>query len=313
MKSLKKICVCLLAGALLWLTLWVVAGIYLRDWHGARPVSTLEIQQARERAMQWMAANESSILENGNSALWWMVRDSASVGGDPRIQHLYQSYLSNWMRESDYSRGWKRLVLPESQEAIDFEDLASLRPYQHFFMFGATCEPRLREWPGVNRNLTGGACPLPLLWSFKDSACSTHQMMGLILLKARPCEQAGDLRAVTDSTREALRQQIWWDFAVRDIYIQRALVLWWAGHGDDVPADVVSRIVRAQREDGGWNDHHVLYSGPSFYLALGGRFGLTTTPVPSEFHATAQALLLFDLVLSKASQSPAGRAKNNAP
>lgn len=298
MKLLRRAMVWLLLVAALAVVLVVGYGMAERSHHRQHPVSQAQVRDAHERAVQWLLDHQGAILDDGNSALWLMIQQTAAVTGDARLQALFERYLALWFPPDVSRGGWRRLFMPQSTEAIDLDALAQSHRYQHFLMYAVTCEPSLAAWPAVKDHLSaGGACPVPLAWALKDSTCSSHQLMGLNMLKARGCATGGDLQAVTDQTRADVRQLLWFDFRIRDVYIQRALTLWWGGYRQDVPDDVVTRIIRAQLPDGGWNDQHVLWQSNEAYLAMGGPHALTMSRAPADFHVTAQALLLSALVL----------------
>lgn len=285
------------ALALLPGVLIVAYGVVARYHHAQQTLTKAQLQQSHEAAVRWMTDHEGAVLEDPNSALWYMVREAATITGDPRLMSLVQRYLEIWFPADRYQHGWRNAFAPASQEPVDLEQLASAQKYQQFLMYSVTCDPRLLSWPSVQEHLGSGACPITVLSALKESACSSHQLMGLNWLKERKCQPPGiDLQKSIDQTRADVRQLLWLDFRVRDVYLQRALTLWSGGYRQDVPSDVLSRIVGAQLPDGGWGDQHVMLDRP-FYLAMGGRKGLTTSPGDSDFHATAQGLLLTALAV----------------
>jgi hypothetical protein len=288
-------------------------GAWYRHHWSQESLTVKDLQIARERAVQWLLDHEGAILEDGNSALWLMVKTSAEISGDARLGDLTTRYMEQWMPPGKNMQGWRRFMEVDSTEAVDLEALRSSADYQQFFMFGATCDPHLMRWKSVQEHLSSKACPVPLLWALKDSTCSSHQMLGLHYLKERDCPGVTQVPAAMAQTRRDLKQLLWADFRVRDVYVQRALSLWWSGASSDVAPDVLTRIVRAQLADGGWSDQHVLLEGHGGYLALGGPHGLTIEPAPSDFHVTAQALLLVELALRDWPRYAQAQAKNNAP
>lgn len=307
--------------ALLGVTLLVVLGAlgllamgawYRHQW-AQEPVQRQALESARERAVQWLVDHEGQILADGNSALWLMIKTSAEISADKRLTSLTSRYMEQWMPPGKDVKGWRRGMQPDSSEPIDFELLQAFSDYQQFFMFGLSCDTRLLHWRAVREHLESRACPSPLLWALKDSTCSSHQMLGMLFIKQRQCAGVPELPEAIVQTRHDLQQLLWWDFRVRDVYVQRALALWWIGLSSDVKPDMLARIVAAQLPDGGWSDQHVLTRGSGWYLAMGGKHGLTTEPAPADFHVTAQALLLVDLALRDWPTYAHAQAKNNAP
>lgn len=301
-----------LMAALGILVLLVMGAWYRHQW-AQQPVERQALESARERTVQWLTNHEGDILADGNSALWQMIKASAEISGDPRLASLTSRYMEQWMPPGMDAQGWRLAMQPDSTEPVDLEMLPSLSDYQQFLMFGLSCDSRLLPLKSVREHLEGHACPAPLLWALKDSTCSSHQMLGLMYIKQRQCAGVPELAKAIEQTRQDLGQLLWWDFRVRDVYIQRALALWWIGLSADVKPDMLARVLAAQLPDGGWSDQHVLTKGPDWYLAMGGRHGLTIEPAPADFHVTAQALLLVDLALRDWPTYAQAQAKNNAP
>jgi hypothetical protein len=294
--------------------LLLVLGAWYRHEAAAHPITKNELQAARERAVQWLVDHEGAVLDDPNSALWLMVKTSAELTGDSRLARLTTRYMEQWMPPGADTKGWRRTMQADSHEAVDLQDLQGRQPYQQFLMYGLTCDQGLKQWPSVREHLAGRACPMPLLWALKDSACTSHQMLGLRYVKERGCHQTSNaVDATIHQTRDELKQLLWVDFRVRDVYIQRALSLCWGGFSADVDPRALTRIVRAQMSDGGWSDNHVLLNAEHFYLAMGGKHGLTMEVAPSDFHVTAQALLLIDFALRDWPGRAPALAKNNAP
>lgn len=215
------------ALALLPGVLIVAYGVVARYHHAQQTLTKAQLQQSHEAAVRWMTDHEGAVLEDPNSALWYMVREAATITGDQRLNSLVQRYLEIWFPADRYQHGWRNAFAPASQEPVDLEQLASAQKYQQFLMYSVTCDPRLLSWPSVQEHLGSGACPITVLSALKESACSSHQLMGLNWLKERKCQPPGiDLQKSIDQTRADVRQLLWLDFRVRDVYLQRALTLW---------------------------------------------------------------------------------------
>jgi hypothetical protein len=276
----------------------VVAIGALERWrYTQEPLTVLELQRSREQAVAWLMDHEGLILADRNLVLWMMVDHSAKVSGDARLAALVTRYRERWFPQGQDHFGLLNWLDDQPRWPIDLDFAADAYDYQQFLMYAVSCDPRMKSWPAVRAHLQGDACPLAPWWSLKDPACSSHQLIGLIQVQSRQCVPVRDLGPTMQETRAAVRLLSALDFRVLDAYIQRALTLWWADHGADVRPDALTRIFRAQRPDGGWNGQHVLMARPGFYLALADGPRLSTQEAPSQFHTTAQALLLADLVL----------------
>jgi hypothetical protein len=313
MKVIRLALCCLIGFFGLGVCSVLAMGAWHRSQAQAHPVSQPELQAARDAAVQWMLDHEGAILSDGNSALWLMLKVSSQISGDPRLASLVSRYMEQWMPPGKDVKGWRLVMEPQSGEPVDFQEMSKLKDHQQFFLYGLSCDERLLQQRGVQEHLRGDACPVPLLWALKDSTCSSHLMLGLRYVKERSCVPAPALSRVVDRSRRDIRQLLWWDFRVRDVYIQRALSLWWIGAAADVSPEVLTQIVRAQLRDGGWSDDHVLFKARDVYLAMGGPHGLTMEATPAEFHVTAQALLLLELALRDWPTYAQTLAKNNAP
>jgi hypothetical protein len=287
-----------LFGLLFLMTSALVAiGAFERWRYSREPLTLFELQRSREQAVAWLMAHEGQILDDRNLVLWMMVDHSAKVSGDARLAALVARYRERWFPQGQDHYGLLNWLDDKPRWPIDLDFAADAYDYQQFLMYSVSCDQRMKSWPAVRAHLQGGACPLAPWWSLKDPACSSHQLIGLIQVQSRQCVSASDLGPTMQDTRMVVRQLSALDFRVLDAYIQRALTLWWADHGADVRPDALTRIFRAQRPDGGWNGQHVLVARPGFYLALADGPRLRTREAPSQFHTTAQAVLLADLVL----------------
>jgi hypothetical protein len=91
--------------------------------------------------------------------------------------------------------------------------------------------------------------------------------------------------------------QLTWDPRVVDVYVQRVLMLVESGAVERVKPVWLQRVLAAQQPDGGWAGvDPLLELGSEFSLGLGPR-GFTLSPPRSDFHASAQGLLLLSLLV----------------
>ena len=109
-------------------------------------------------------------------------------------------------------------------------------------------------------------------------------------------KQCGDFSALSTQLLDIIEQEITLDFRVTDSYLQRALML--TDSARNIKPIWLAKIINAQRPDGGWADFHPLIKISSIEL------GTTSTrpakgPIPSDFHATAQAIWLLSMLINQ--------------
>lgn len=305
------------AGRLLLLALsvaLVAAGWAL--WCGQRsaaPVPLAERQLAFERAVGWVKANEATLIADPNSALWWMVQTAAE-----RTGHTYLKELVARAAQAAYGIGpaspWQRVIYPQAPLSDAYLDTNVLEPYQALFIHAVTCRPIIMA-DGRNSTelLSANTCrpQVPKVF-WQDTVCSTHQFMGLQLYRRAACAPQPGMPKVEAELLADIRQQLHWSVPVNDAYIQRVLVMAWFGPADQFEPVWLRRVLDAQQPDGGWMGR---WQFPELPLAIQpwpvrqhlARWmpGLINPNVlHTDFHASAQGLLLSALALSAAQTPP---------
>lgn len=279
----------------------------------APPLTRAELERSFAAAVAWMRANESRVTRSHNVMLWRMVRDAAEVSGDPFLRGMFDYYYSHHFRGQSWLV-WDRLLNPKSQSLCDIRTFADVRPYQKLFVYGLTCDPYLASLEEIQGEQDRNLCWARGLRSLTvEPACSTHQLMGLALMRERPCGQTPAVAELMEHLKQDILLQLEWDFRVRDVYLQRVMVLYQNDAAHRVDPRWLRRVVEAQQPDGGWADQHPLFTLPGGrQVSLGGYgMGLVTLRQPrSGFHATAQGLLLTALALKA---SPRLMEANTAP
>jgi hypothetical protein len=90
---------------------------------------------------------------------------------------------------------------------------------------------------------------------------------------------------------------------VVDVYLQRVLMLAESGDARSIKPIWLQNVIEAQRPDGGWSGvDPLLPLGAGRYLGFDGR-GFTLRRPVSDFHATAQGVLLFSILAQAATDS----------
>jgi hypothetical protein len=279
-------------------------------WCGNRraaPVSEADKAQAFQQAVGWFKAHESQVLQDGNAALWWMVQTAAERTHDPYLASLVRRSLDLFYPLGQEAPAWKRMVDPRAVISDQVPPVADLAPYQRFFIHALTCRPvQAPDGDTSERFLTSNTCRPLISQVFRgDTVCSTHQLMGLQLIKRSGCETAHNTTALESALIADIQTQLKWDFVVKDAYIQRVLMLAWVGHTDALKPVWLQRVLAAQQPDGGWLGRPQFPELPLWLqphavrrqLASLGVWHLQHDAAPVDFHASAQGLLLVALAL----------------
>jgi hypothetical protein len=282
----------------------------LAIWHGNRevaPVSMIDRQQSFQRAVSWMRAHEAQILQENNVALWWFVQTAAERTGDEFLRGLVLRYLTAASEHQGPAGPWMRMLLPKAQVDIDMASTRWMEPYQKFFYHALTCHPVDLEGGDTGVFLQNDAChPQPTRVWLNDPACTTHQLVGVMLLQRVGCARHEELAMLEGDLLADIHLQMQWDVMVKDAYFQRVLMLLWRGGPDHQVKPVwLHRVVLAQQADGGWVSGRQFPEWPHWAqpwvirskLALWwpSQFNAISG---ADFHASAQGLLIAALAIT---------------
>jgi len=284
-----------------WLTLTI-----LSNKSEAAP-SSEEVVHSLAESIGWLKTHESDVLNAPNVMLWRMVRDAAYIGGDPYLNALYNSAYERY-RDSGWSANfWGPILAPGTQMASDIRigDISGFPDYNKFFMYAATCSEGLASEAAVQRQMSPTLCSVfPTMSNLFHPACSTHQLMGFMLMREHRCTGTVDVDLRISLLQQRIVRELNVDFRVTDVYLQRVLMLYWTGAANLVQPVWLNKVLKQQRTDGGWSDQHTIAElwGDQI-LAFGGYDSsfVTMRQAPSNFHATAQGILLLTLVASSRS------------
>lgn len=278
------------------LFLGVLAGSAWLWWDNNRdlaPPAEQEYRDSLEHAIQWLMAHREALLKDTNSMLWWMVSESATLGQDARLLSLFAEYKQKRL-DPDPRNVWGGLFDPNHFIRVTMEDLVHFPDYNQHFIYGLTCSRELEETPAIRRQLEPGFCNQ---YHPVSPACATHQMMGLRFMQRNRCGDAGGVRQVIAALQDKIVTQLTWDPRVVDVYLQRVLMLVDSGAQARVKQVWLHRVLEAQMEDGGWGGMQPLLPiGGGRYLGFDARVIGIGKP-KSNFHATAQGLLLMNHLL----------------
>jgi hypothetical protein len=305
LRRLARVSVVLLSGSLL--AFLVTCGVIAVCANRSVPAPTLaEKQLAYEHAKGWIRQNESAVLNEGNAALWWILSDAADVMDDTYLHELVKRYTDAHYPEGSPGLAWKRMVDPQAQAWTMGYDTSELADYQKFFFHAVNCQPVSMAGGDTRLFLQQNMCrPQASKVLLGDAACTTHHLIGLQLYKRSRCKAVVGVAEVEAELFDDVQAQLLWDPRVRDVYVQRVLVLQWFGRSQQVKPVWLKRVMSAQLADGGWAWSAPMPELPSWLQGLSlGRFwrGFVlqqqlADPYASDFHPTAQGLLLMALSL----------------
>ncbi|MBC7701477.1 hypothetical protein [Aquabacterium sp.] len=285
----------------------------LAIWHGNRevaPVSVSDRQQSFQRAVSWMRTHEAQILKEDNVALWWFVQTAAERTGDEFLRGLVLRYLAVASAHQGSAGPWKRMLLPKAEVELDMASTRWLEPYQKFFYHALTCQVfELDEGEGdTNSFLKNDLChPQPTQVLLIDPVCSTHQLVGVMLLQREGCVPQGQFAKLEADLLADIHQQMQLDVVVKDAYLQRVLMLSWRGGPDHVKPVWLRRVFLAQQADGGWVGGRQFPEWPQWTQPWAIRAKLAvwwpshfSAISSADFHASAQGLLITALAITPA-------------
>lgn len=304
MRLIKRLTLALVTLLVLLVALWLGIAQYFSREQPA--VTKAEAEASLRAAIGWLKTHEADVLGNGNQALWRMVHRSAELTHDPYLASLYANYYERY-----YQRGrtdvWEHWVNPASTAPLTLNSLDNLEAYQRFFIYAVTCNATLAQSEEISRQLSADYCSPALPRALKgDPTCSTHQLMGLAMMIERGCGNQAAIQAGIPVVQADIAAQLRYDPRVRDPYIQRVLMLYETGASSSIRPVWLRRVIQTQLPDGGWPG---LRSIKLLFGDLLKSQGMGGTPLSgeeqgSDFHATAQGLLLMSMVVADLSRSP---------
>lgn len=257
-----------------------------------------DIEASFTAGVGWLVAHREKILEHGNPALWWMVQQAAGQSQDPALLALFADYHSRYLERG--RNIWRPLFYPGRWEPITSAELADLPDYNLHFLYAISCDPELAQQPRIQAQLNADYCDR-YPWR---PACVTHQMMGFRFMQRAECGDAQATAAAVSQLHARIIRQLTWDPRVVDVYLQRVLMLVESGVQQRVKPVWLHRVLDAQLADGGWSAIDPLISLPgNVGMGFDAR-GLTFKPPISDFHATAQGVMLMSLLRHNAATAP---------
>ncbi len=259
--------------------------------HDEPPPSAAELRSHWQASLRWMRTNESVILADGNAMLWRMVRDAAILSKEPALGELVQRHRQRFFKREPVG-AWVLLMDPDATPASRRPaGLDSLPEYMKLFAYGMSCDAAQGESAAVRQQMVLGWCSaFAARRVLRQSNCATHQLMGFMLMQQRQCGDTAHVATMTRQLQDRIVDELALDFVVRDVHLQRVLMLYWTGAAERVKPVWLNRVLRAQRPDGGWD----------YESELERRLSGADYPAQADFHASAQGLLILALALQRA-------------
>jgi hypothetical protein len=265
------------------------------------PVNAEEIRQSRERAVSWLLKNREAVLNENNSILWWMIRESGLLTDDERLKKLSDEYIARLAEMTRNKSPWLYFFDESISIPVTAEQLAHLPDYNRHFLYGLTCSEELAALETIQQQNQTDFC-----WKTHplSPACVTHQLMAFRFMQRKSCRNPENIADAIARLQDYIVWQLIFDFRVVDVYIQRVLMLIDSGAVDRVKPVWLKRVIASQLDDGGWSGFNpVIRLGRIRYLGFSGR-GVSLGSLKSSFHTTAQGILLTSYLLQRFQDKP---------
>ncbi len=272
----------------------VCGGISWKLWENncaTQYPAQLSIEQSLNQGIAWLETNRANILAEENPMLWWMIKQSAELTQSTTLLSLYSEYKQRYL-DSNPRNVWAYLFNANAKVFIDPLQLENMPDYNLLFLYASSCDSLLAQEPLVIEQLSPNFCNTRML----SPTCVTHQLMGLRIAQIHQCGDIGKMNQVSSQLQERILNQLFWDFRVVDVYLQRVWVIVESGAGNKLKPVWIHRVLSMQNPDGGWPGFESLIS-ISNQRSLGfSSKGIDISTSESNFHTTAQGVLLMSLL-----------------
>lgn len=249
------------------------------------------LQTSYDDALGWLEANREAILNHANPALWWMIQRSLEINHNPRLADLFQAYEDRYLQNR--TNLWYPLFYPGRWVPFNDSDLIGFDDYQLHFVYGISCDEELGRTPLLQAQLDPDYCDGSPL----RPACVTHQLIGFRFMQRSRCGDAEATQQAIIQLQDRIVTQLTLDPRVVDVYMQRVMMLLETAAPQKVKPIWLNRLLDAQQPDGGWSDFQpLLHLTGDTHLGFYAR-GIKIASPRSDFHMTAQGILLLSLAL----------------
>ncbi len=269
----------------------IYAGLLWQNNRSVAPVSKAEIQQSLSVGIAWLLEHKGKILKESNPMLWWMVQQSAIASGDPGLYKLFASYETVYLKNRR-NNIWRPLFYENTWSPVDYETIRQFPYYNKHFLYALNCDRDLEKYPEIRTQNEADFCNSHPL----RPACVTHQLMGIRMLQRKKCGVPDELDNTVSILQQRIRNQLFYDPRVVDVYIQRVLMLIESGSADTLKPVWLRQVLRAQSEAGGWSNFDPLLALPGGWSLGFSQRGIGIQKQRDTFHATAQGVMVMSLL-----------------
>ena len=231
------------------------------------------LNTAIDKAVAWVALNESEIQGSANIALLKMLHDCDQMCPNSTFSKLINSFMLRRSRPNC----WKALIDPDwSVRQSELNTTIKRENIDNKWILYAIAAEKANVTPEQLGLFDRDR------WQGRQL---THQLWALIHLRERTTVN-GDLNSLIEHLSGRIAGELNFDIAVVDIYIQKAAFVLKAGFPEKIRRRWIERTIENQQDDDGWNDKWFCLRSQSTPI-----FKLQATP--SDQHATIQALWLL--------------------
>lgn len=272
-------------------------GYYQNNRQQPYPAQSQVVSQL-ESSLNWLANNEAQLLNQANPMLWWMLYEAHMLTRDQRLQQLLDKYQQRFPRIREGV--WAPLFGGQPRSYLAAYSVQGLPYYNQHIIYGLNCAADIaEEIPLVAQQNEAGFC-FQASYIYRP-ACVTHQMMGIHFIQQQDCGLLPNVEQVSRELQQSIATQLRWDFRVVDVYLQRVLMLLVTGGEDLIKPVWLQRVLRHQLDDGGWAGEAPIVSLGERSLVFNSRgIGLVSQPLRSNYHATAQGVLILSYLQAQA-------------
>jgi hypothetical protein len=229
-----------------------------------------KLDNAIEKAHNWVKLHQQDILKESNIALIRMLQDIGTIRPDP----LYRDTVHSFMTRPTRPDCWTRVIDPKRLLASSELNQTITQEYidNKWILYAIAPESAI---------VTPEELKLfePDYWHDRKL---NHQLWALLHLR-RTQSSAEKLDTLIEHLCERISKSQRFDIAVVDIYIQKAALVLKAGFPQKVRRRWLERIIANQQPDGGWNDKWFIFTSRK-------RPTISLSRPDSDQHATTQAL-----------------------
>lgn len=257
------------------------------------------IGETLENSIKWLTNNRDRIIQSNNPMLWHMIRKASDITDDARLKNLFSDWADHFFKPG-VDNIWQPLFYQNTWVPFRTDQLNHLPAYNRFFVYGYTCDDELRQMPEIQAQLDPEYCTQYLF----SPACETHQLMGLLLVQQSECIESERIKSIIGEMRSHILKKLVYDPRLSDAYMQRVLMLADSGAADRIKPVWITRLINAQQKDGGWSPFMpIIDLGDRRTIGLNNGKPRLDSP-RSNFHMTAQGVLLFALLAHNRTPTP---------